>query len=338
MGAQVTQKNCSRLLSSLQGVADTPASLLRYQPVELALKEMKKSERSTFNQWARQYTKTLDPEGNTPPIESYLERAKSFALETQDDRALVFSKAQGNPNGFIKLHLLTGELLVATPSGDLSIYLRLPVGNLPFSTHLTVADLADKLMGTLLWRSVEKVHFFPKMEVGAAIEVKGFQNTRDRVWHFEKHVLKRRHRQTLTERLSWGAHDTEFPSLFDQLQREFKATEIKEEEAWIQHHALQYEARAIALAQSTQSTVITINRFENSKNLTGVIDLMSYKFDTATQEMVILNRAEKKIVTFFKVQSDLIEANRCLQRKGLEPVRTPFEYFLALATRDLSKS
>ena len=283
-----------------------------------------------------------DPSPIYPDTKTYVRRLVDFANEDTDERA-VATRSLPHVDGkqtTLKMHLTTGELLATDGQNQVATYYRFPVGARPFGKFTNVAQIFDDLSGVVSMPQKNQPPLrLPRFTAGEPLGNFSFRNDADRLSHFKKHVMRLFPGDTLEDldrKLTRGATinlPSDFPDLRTSFFAEWKPIrgDAKREDQLMEKYAAEYEKRAQKLVDSSSPQVLTITR-KNVDNL-GPPQMLSYRFDPTTSEMVVLDRGRgNAIVTYYRVKSDMREPNLQLEKLGLPPVANPTEYFFSMGT------
>ncbi len=249
-------------------------------------------------------------------------RAEAFAADQDAQAITILNRDRRGQSTIIKLHLITGEILISTLAGKLVLYQSLPVGVRPLANFKSAVEILEFLRGRVhSAENLGELHFV---------------NEETRTQHFRKHVLWAAADETLSHWLNRRPKRSEFPGL----QKAFRMAASTADEPLLgelsNQHAIDYEKRASAFAQSTSDTTVSIHiqvRFPDG----GLRDL-AWKLNTVTNELLLAALDQNRILTYHRLDPSVAIGNRQLAgRYRLPPVQTPFEYILSLAQAQSSE-
>jgi hypothetical protein len=216
----------------------------------------------------------------------YERRARELANDKLDTLATTYRGPDGST---IKMHLVTGELLITDRAGKIVLFTRLPVG--------TREIFGFKDAGEVFRTLTENVETPPRygrtwrharLTVDENLGVTGFLGPVLAAQKYQKHVIQQR----------------DFGDQF--------------------RSPREYEQAAKELANSTRRSAITVATIDTDRRGNPVPTLV--KFDPMTDEVVVVNPVTRKIITYFKL--NVRRANAYLRLNGARSTKDVFEYLL----------
>lgn len=286
----------------------------------------------------------------TPRTEGYLPvsfgprdfeyRARQFAADSMDARSVTY-KSPLSDGTQIKMHLATGELLIANGRGELACFVKLPVGQRSVAGDFNTSQLFARLTGivTAPQKYGEPIERYAQLTAGESIPFKGFPGDTHLNAHVDKHVLgivnntrfSNAAEKARAAKVSNG-HGPEFSDLRQKFLGDIRAANqdpALEARAYANLKDA-YTKRATDFMQSSRPSILTITRAEKRMvNGQERTQLLGFRFDTITNELAIFDRQTGRLITYYRVA--MAPANAWLENKGYPAVNTPMEYFLSVA-------
>ena len=282
---------------------------------------------------AKTYSHTFT--GKLLKNEEYLRRAQEFAADEMDSHSIsdTIPTASGGSRTF-QLNVSTGDFLVTDNHGNLILYQRLPVGQRGLGKFKDSNEVYEQL--ELLIPDGENGKVIPGFSLGDRFAADSFSSPEQADRHFQKHVLgidSQESIESITRRPR--GRPSEFPVMLGNFLIEASKSDA-DRTAIYDSYRDQYVNRAIAFAKNSSPDIITITNWKTDPLNDSRRVLMSYRFNPRTNEIVVMNRTRKTIVTYHKVDLKNPMAAAYLRKLDLPPAATPFEYFLATATASAS--
>ena len=335
---------CFTQLPVLASVSESPKLSKRYPPLSLPVSDHPYGTARPAEYAARFYpSETPRDTGFTPlrfTVADYEARLRKFAEETVDHRSITY--VSDLPDGTrIKLHLLTGELLIMNRRGEVALYTKLPVGLRSVAALNNTAEVFGLLVGKeeTKARYPHEPQTFARLSAGEAIKYEDFPSSRALYDHVDKHVLvlnAERRTNSVRQKADYVAsRRVELAMEFADLRRPFLAAveacdgDVGCEQAAYDALAISYERRVINYLSSRKPSILTYSQFQDEdRGGYSVTQVTGFRFDVLTNEMAVINRVTGHVLTYFRL--DLTTGNRWLATHGYAPANSPFEYFLAL--------
>ncbi len=271
----------------------------------------------------------------------YEQRLRQFASDAVDERSLTY--ASPLPDGTrIKLHLVTGELLITNGKGELAAFIKLPIDTRAIGTLATTGQFFTNFtkMVTAPQKYGQAPQRFAQLTAGEKIGFVGFSSENQAVSHVDKHVLgifpERGASMSPADKAAAakrnaGAHSPEFIRLRQDYLHDVEASkgDASAEQRAYAKLKQNYLKAAEDFMQSDRPTALTFTRAEKRESDgQSTTQLLSFRFDTLTNEMAIFDRLTGKLITYHRV--DMEPANLFLKNHGFPPVNTPLEYFFSM--------